>query len=89
MGMVYFSGDVYLNGKHVGEKFWAPYIIDITQQIKMGMNNLEIQVIPSNRNVFIGQALKGNAKYAQWKGAEKAVMPAGLVGPVSVKVVTQ
>ncbi|HWB25294.1 MAG TPA: glycosyl hydrolase [Chitinophagaceae bacterium] len=87
MGAVYYTADVYVNNKHMGEKIWAPYLVDITQFLKLGINNIEILVTPTNRNVFIGEAIKGNAKYVQFKGAEKTLMPAGLIGPVSIKVV--
>ncbi len=87
MGTVYYTADVFINTKRAGEKIWAPYLLDISQYLKAGINTIEIQVTPTNRNVFIGEAVKGNAKYVQFKGADKAVMPAGLLGPVSIKVV--
>lgn len=87
MGTVYFTADVYINGKHAGEKIWAPYLMEITSFVKPGDNKIEIQVTPTNRNAFIGEAVKGNAKYIQFKNAAKSLMPAGLVGPVTIKVI--
>jgi len=87
MGTVYYTADVYVNGKHAGEKIWVPYQLDISQYLKEGVNNIEVQVSPTNRNAFIGEAVKGNPKYVQFKGAEKTLMPAGMLGPVGIKVV--
>jgi hypothetical protein len=53
--------------------------------IKAGENKIEVHITTTRRNGFIGQATKGNPNYLQFKGKENTMLPAGLVGPVTVK----
>lgn len=85
LGAVYFTADVFVNGKYVDEKIWAPYHLDISKFVQSGANTVEIRVMPTARNEFIGKAVKGDSKYVQFKGKENTLMPAGLIGPVVIK----
>ena len=87
LGTVYFTAEVIVNGKQAGKRLFAPYELDITSYISDGENLIEIRVIPTQRNYSIGEALKGNPKYAQYKNLERTLMPAGLLGPVTLKLV--
>ncbi len=84
LGTVYYTADVTINGKLAGKRLWAPYQLEITSFLKNGNNTVKVQVTPTYRNEFIGEAIKGNPKYAQFKRKENTLMPAGLVGPVHV-----
>lgn len=86
LGTVYFTADIFINDKHAGEKIWAPYQLDITPFIQSGTNKIEVRITPTSRNEFIGEGIKGNTKYGQFKGQEKTLMPAGLVGPVKILI---
>lgn len=86
LGAVCFTAEVMINGKPAGKRLWAPYQLDITSFLKTGNNKIEVHITPTSRNEFIGEAMKGNSKYAQYKGQEKTLMPAGLIGPVSIKL---
>jgi hypothetical protein len=89
LGAVYFTADVSINGQKAGKRIYAPYELDITTFVREGENQLEIRVTPTQRNHSIGEALMGNPKYAQYKNLEKTLMPAGLLGPVTLKLVNQ
>ncbi len=85
LGTVYFTADVYVNGKSAGKRLYAPYALDITPHLKAGANQLEVRVTPTQRNESIGLAAKGDVHYAQYTGRESTLMPAGLLGPVVVR----
>ncbi|MEI6950537.1 glycosyl hydrolase [Paraflavisolibacter sp. H34] len=85
LGKVYFTAEVQINGQPAGKRVWAPYQLDITPFVKTGTNNVEIEVTPTYRNGFIGEAVRGNEKYAQFKRKEKTLLPSGLIGPVILK----
>jgi len=84
LGEVYFTAEVYINGKHAGERIWQPYRLELSRFIKRGRNTIEVRVIPTSRNKFIGEAVSGNDKYNHFKGKENTLMPAGLIGPVTI-----
>lgn len=86
MGKVFFTADVTINGQSAGKRIYAPYELDITPYIKQGINRISIKITPVQRNHSIGEAMKGNPKYAQFRNLENTLMPAGLVGPVVIKV---
>lgn len=87
LGTVYFTADVYVNGKLAGKRPYFPYILDVTDQIKVGSNQIEVHVTPTQRNESIGAALGGDLNFAQYKGQENTLMPAGLLGPVVLREV--
>jgi len=86
LGRVYFTASVMLNGKEAGRRIFAPYSLEITNLIRIGENNIEIRVTTTRRNGFTGEALKNNPFYKQFQGKEKILMPSGLVGPVTIKI---
>jgi hypothetical protein len=87
LGAVYFTADILINGQKAGRRIYAPYELDVTALLKSGLNRIEIRVTPVQRNHSIGEALKGNPKFAQYRNLENTLMPAGLAGPVIVKAV--
>ncbi|MEP6926399.1 MAG: glycosyl hydrolase [Ginsengibacter sp.] len=86
LGTVYFTAELKLNNKYAGKIIWEPFQLDITSLLKKGKNNLEIKIIPTQRNEFIHEAITGNKNYEQFKGKENTLMPAGLLGPVKIIV---
>jgi hypothetical protein len=86
LGKVYFTASVIINGSDAGKRLFAPYSLDITKLIRKGENKIEVQVTTTRRNAFIGAALQGDPHYAQFKGKEKTTLPAGLAGPVSIRI---
>ncbi len=84
LGKVYHTAEVYLNGKFVGKRIFAPYVLEVSQWLQKGKNDLEIRVLPAPLNYFIGQAAAGNKHYRQFKKSEGQLMSNGLVGEVRV-----
>jgi hypothetical protein len=84
LGKVFFTAEIFVNGQAAGKRIFAPFRFDISKLAKPGANQLEVRVTPTRRNGFVGEALRGNPFYAQFKGKQNELMPAGLIGPVTV-----
>ncbi len=96
MGKVSKVAEVYLNGKKVGISWFAPYKLDITNFVKVGENNLIIEVVNVLSNYMTGDAKlpkeyrrtrsnvqKGpNAWHTPWK--DVPLIESGLLGPVKL-----
>lgn len=52
MGNVGEQAEVYLNGKYLGFRLWAPYVMEITENLKEGNNDLSIAVTNSLANKY-------------------------------------
>ncbi len=84
LGKVYFTAEVYINGKFAGKRVFAPYMLDITSFLVPGENRIEVRVTTGQLNGYIGKAKQGDAHYKQFKGKEDQLMAAGLLGPVVI-----
>jgi len=76
---------VYVNGKFAGKRVFAPYMLDITDLLVEGANQVEVRVTTSQLNGYIGKAKNGDAHYKQFKNKEDQLMAAGLLGPVVIR----
>ena len=85
LGKVYFTAEVYINGKFAGKRIFAPYILDISPFLVPGKNKIEVRVTTGQLNGFIGKAKQGDADYKQFKNKEDQVMAAGWAGPVIIR----
>jgi hypothetical protein len=54
--------DVWLNGKHLGSLWCAPYTIDISQQLRAGSNNLVINVSNGINNRRVGDGVENSTR---------------------------
>jgi hypothetical protein len=84
LGNVYFTAEVWINGKPAGKRLWPPYNFDMTGLLQTGQNTIRVLVTPADRNFFVGQGLKGDPKYRQFQGLGKTLLPAGMTGPVTI-----
>jgi len=82
LGEVNYTAEVQLNGQPVGTRLYLPYVFDISPYLKEGENYVEIKVIPTPLNHFIGRANAGEKEYRQFKGKDKDLMSQGILGPV-------
>ena len=88
LGTVYNLATVRVNGVDCGTIWTAPYRADITGALKKGTNELEIEVTNTWANALTG-ADEGKAPFdgiwtnAKYRRAEKTLLPAGLLGPLS------
>jgi hypothetical protein len=89
LGNVYFTAEVYLNGKYAGKRVFAPYMLDISSLLRPGTNSIEVRVTTGQLNGFIGKADKGDSHYKQFKNKDDQVMAGGLVGPAMIREVKQ
>lgn len=86
LGNVYYAAEVYINNKPVGTKIWPPYKFDITASLKNKVNTIKVEVTPANRNYFVGEGVKGNPHYSNFKKLGNTLLSAGMYGPVSINV---
>jgi len=90
LGAVKELASVRLNGNNLGVLWCKPYRVDITAALKPGANNLEVDVVNLWPNRLIGDTFlpkaqrrtrTNMAKYTQ----ASELLPAGLLGPVTLK----
>lgn len=89
LGEVYFTAKVWVNGQVAGKRIWPPYILDITDMLHSGENSVKVRVTPTllNKLIGLGRGTERGDKYYEFsiKGRQTLLMPAGLVGPVTIK----
>lgn len=91
LGDVACMAEVFVNGKSMGTLWKSPYKTDITDALKHGMNELEIRVTNTWVNRLIGDEQPNNKQRYTYTSvkfyhAEDPLLPAGLIGPVNIKV---
>lgn len=84
LGKVYFTAEVIINGQPAGKRIYAPYQLDITPFVQAGTNQIEVRIMPTQLNGFIGKAGQGDKRYSQFKNKADQLMSAGLAGPVRI-----
>ncbi len=89
MGKVCDLATVRVNGRELATLWLAPWEVDITAAVKPGRNTLEIVVANTWNNRLAGDAAVPADKRATFVSTQSvnpgaAVLPAGLLGPVSV-----
>lgn len=83
------AATVYVNGQKCGTAWTTPYAVDITKAVKRGNNTLEITVVNTWANALQGNDL-GTPPYegiwtnGKYRRASKELLPAGLLGPVTI-----
>ena len=90
LGEVGCMAQVTLNGIEVGTLWKTPYQIDISGAVKAGENRLEIKVANQWVNRIIGDLQPDcSKKYTytptDFYKADSPLLPAGLMGPVTIK----
>ena len=91
LGTVGHSAKVRLNGKDLGVAWCKPWRVEITEALKPGENELEIEVVNSWPNRLIGDAklpkeqrrTRTNINHYD-NPANQTLVPSGLLGPVSL-----
>ncbi len=96
LGDVREIADLWVNGRHLGERCFIPYRYEVTGILKAGKNNLVIEVANALNNRMVGNAhlpeqhqtshsniLKGPTPWSTpW--AKVPLLPSGLIGPVKL-----
>ncbi len=91
LGEVKNMATVWVNDKPCGTVWTAPYSLEITKALKPGLNRIRIEVINTWANRMIGDAILPVEKRITYtaypfKMEGKPLLPAGLLGPVTVEV---
>lgn len=94
LGQLANLAEVHVNGTACGISWTAPYRVDITNALRKGDNQLRILVTNTWANRLIGdQGLPADQRHtwtpAPFPTAGKPLLPAGLLGPVSIGVSTE
>lgn len=89
LGEVDCMAVVTLNGNGIGTLWKTPYTIDITRELRKGMNELQIKVVNLWPNRIIGDLQPGVKKKYTWCSynayeATSPLFPSGLLGPVKI-----
>ncbi|MBQ1758662.1 MAG: DNA-binding protein, partial [Prevotella sp.] len=91
LGEVHDIAHVWVNGMDCGIAWMVPYEIDITQALKKGKNNIEIEITNTWHNALRG-ADEGKAPYdgiwtnAKYRTKGNDLLPSGLLGPITLKI---
>src|SRR6478735_8910134 len=88
-GNVANIAEVYVNGQNCGVIWTAPYRVDITKALRPGKNELKIEVTNTWFNRMKGDLLLPEKERitqtnAPFWGKDKPLLPAGLLGPVTI-----
>lgn len=91
LGKVANIAELWCNGKKVGTKWAPPFQFDITNQIQLGKNELEIKVTNTWRNQLIFDNKRPKNAKKTWTTArpkpnEIELESSGLIGPVVIKI---
>lgn len=91
LGKAIAIAKVFVNGRPVGGVWTPPYQTDISSALKKGDNLIEIKVVNTWVNQLIGDQKTGKEKRRTWLlynpyKPDSPLEPAGLLGPVSIKV---
>ena len=93
-GKVAEIGRVKVNGRGAGGVWTAPFAVPVAGLLKDGENVVEVEVATSWVNRLVGDAALPEADRPTWMavknyGPESKLRPAGLVGPVRLRLVVE
>lgn len=89
LGQVTAMAKVKINGQYVGGAWTAPYRIEVSDQVKSGVNELEVEVVNTWVNRLIGDQQLPPAERPTWAhnnpwNADSPLQTSGLSGPVQL-----
>ncbi len=89
LGKVMVMARVKVNGQEVGGVWTAPYRLNISQAVRKGNNELEIEVVNNWRNRIIGEKnLPESERFtfqtASYLNKDSELQSSGLLGPVQI-----
>nr|WP_242507704.1 glycosyl hydrolase [Parabacteroides goldsteinii] len=89
LGQVTAMAKIKINGKYVGGVWTAPYRIEVSDVIKDGINELEVEVVNTWMNRLIGDLCLPEAERPTWAhhnswNVHSPLQTSGLLGPVNL-----
>jgi hypothetical protein len=93
LGNVLEMASITINGQQLPVRWCAPFRYDITEYVRGGNNQLEVEVVNCWPNRLIGDSklpedkrrTKTNVKKFDQPGSEKLLRESGLLGPVDIQ----
>ena len=87
--LVNAAAEVIVNGKRAGVVWCSPWSADITKQLRMGKNQIELRVCNTLWNRLVGDANRPEAERIMVQSHELAkpddrLVPSGIVGKVTI-----
>ncbi|MCX6895538.1 MAG: glycosyl hydrolase [Verrucomicrobia bacterium] len=86
LGAVHDLAEVFVNGKSAGVVWTAPFRVDVTRLLQSGTNALEIRVVNTWHNWRLANKYLPVEHAWSARGLKEPRLPAGLLGPVTVRV---
>lgn len=82
---------VKVNGRYAGGVWTLPYRVEVTDFVKPGVNQLELEVVTTWQNRLIGDSRLPESERTTWAPfnnwtIQDALQPSGLIGPVSLDI---
>lgn len=89
LGQVTAMAKIKINGKYVGGVWTAPYRIEVSDVIRDGINELEVEVVNTWMNRLIGDLRLPEAERPTWAhhnswNVHSPLQTSGLLGPVNL-----
>ena len=96
LGRVRFIAEIFVNGRSVGTVWKPPYRVDITDAVRLGQNELAVEVANTWSNRLVGDARTEGRDYCRtniaksltwqvpWK--DTPLLESGLLGPVTLAI---
>lgn len=89
LGQVTAMAKIKINGRYAGGVWTAPYRIEVSDKVKEGINELEIEVVNTWVNRLIGDQHLPSAERPTWAhnnpwSVDSPLQTSGLLGPVNV-----
>lgn len=87
LGEVREVAEVFVNGKSAGIMWKYPYKVDITNLLKVGKNELKIEIVNMWANRLTGdKLLEPDERFCRTNNGwdQKELLPSGLLGPVKL-----
>ncbi len=89
LGDVRHAARVWLNGKDLGRRAWAPYRFELAGRTHLGRNRLRVEVTNTLANQVLQPELIAEARKHGWwnryaEADSRAALVSGLLGPVEV-----
>lgn len=86
LGEVKYMAEVFVNGKLVGARLWAPFQFDISEALKEGTNTIKIRVGNLIANSMWMQDDMDKLRLWGWRGTPDLLQcDAGLFGPIKME----
>ena len=89
LGKVMVMAKVRVNGQYAGGVWTTPYQVNVTQLLKEGVNELEVEVVNCWRNRMIGELSMPEEERFTFHSAsnvkpDSPMQSSGLIGPVQL-----